>query len=500
MLHLTRRYTLSGLAATTAMLAHPTVLRATSSELRVRRATDFQTFDPAFIRTLEDEIITASILAPLVTYLRNRDAWETRSYLANSVHTVNGARQLKVVLRNDENWKSHATTQPILADDIKFSFMRLRDNISLPNHHFMAELKGLTVTSSTDAQIVLAAADPEFPVTVLGRGQAAILPKSALAAHATADFGLSPPDQSGAYTIKELVPGDHITIERNPDWQGRKAKYDRVTFIVIRDDRTAQAYADRGDIDLMQVPRDLLMAGVQPSSSKLRLKTAPTGRMVYLTIFPSAEAMRAPAIRHGIQILLDPTALAESGYGNIGAIPATGFLPAGWRGRPSKSSIQPNLDEAGSLLKALSGRSLRIAVSPPFLRNAGTWIATTLKEFGIGSEEFVLEMSQLHELGLTQGQFDLLLTYAPLWRIGLQQTLARFSNVHAIHDTEIDELNAQAAEIPTPEILQKIATRLSELGAVRVLVEENDGWFARGDLTFPVRPDGFMDQLGNWSD
>jgi ABC-type transport system substrate-binding protein len=498
---LTRRRTLLGMTATTT-LACPAISRAASSELRVSRVNDFRTFDPAFVNTLEDEIVTASILAPLVANYRASDnaPWETRPWLASKVDPANGAVAFDVALRGNESWKARNTGQSVLADDIRFSLLRLRDNRSLPNHYIMTGLRDLVVTGNTDARLNLTAANRQFPVTVLGRGQAAILPKSALASKATADFGIDPPDQSRAYTIKELARGSHLTVDRNPNWHGDKAKYDRVTFLVLPDPGSAKAAADQHKIDVMQVSRDLLLQGALPTASGLRLKTAPTGLMVYLTMFPTAAAMRSPDVRRGIQIALDSAALVRSAYREVAAIAATGFLPSGWLGRPPEPPLKPDFKEAGVLLRALVGRaSLRLAVVPPFLRNVGDFIAGVMKELGVGVEQVPLEPPQWDQFA-DKDAFDLLLTFAPLWRIGLQQTLARFSTLHPIHDSEIDALNAQAAIAPKAEILGQLMNSLTALGAVHVLAEENYGWVVHEDVHLAVRPDGFMDQPGNWRD
>jgi ABC-type transport system substrate-binding protein len=499
---LIRRRSLSGLAAA-ATLARPAITRAAANELRVRRASDFQTFDPAFVSTLEDEVVTASILAPLVSYYRSSDKapWKTRPWLADKVDPANGAVQFDVALRDAENWKVVSTSQGVLADDIRFSFMRLRDNTLLPNHYIMNGLRGVSVTDGQKAQINLTAADTEFPVTVLGRGQAAVLPKSALESTADKNFGLNPPDQSGAYTIKELVQGDRLVLERNTNWKGRAAKYDRVIFHVIPDEPTAKVAADRGDIDVMQVSRDLLMQRALPVSSTQRPVIAPTGLMVYLTIFPAADAMNSADVRRGVQLALDPAEAVRSAYREIGAIAATGFLPTGWPERPFEPPFKPDRDTARTLLSKLAGRSpLRLAVVPGFLSNVAEWIGATLNQLDIKVEAVMLDPPRWRQYADHKGEFDLLLTFAPLWRIGLQQTLARFSTLHPIYDPQIDELNAEAAKSPTPEVLRSISARLNALGAVHVLAEENYGWIVRQGIDFAVRPDGFMDQPGNWRD
>jgi len=496
-----RRSVIAGLLAGGTALSCTAIVRAASNELRVRRATDFVTFDPAFVRGLEDEVITASILAPLVSYVtraKDSDPWTVRPYLADSLAQGSNGQLLNVGLRSNEKWKG--TNVTVTSDDIRSSFIRLRDNKALPNHSIMDELDSITVNGSNTAELKLRASDTSFPVTVLARGQASVLPKDALQSASDQDFKLKPPDQSGSFTIKDLVQGREAVLERNPNWAGRKPRYDRVTFIVIPDEASARAAADRGDIDVMQVSRDLLVGrAADPTSSKLRVTRALAGQMVYLTIYPGSELMQSPDVRHGMQSALDPAALVRDVYRERGAIAAGNFLPSGWPYRTAEQGPKPDLSLARDLLRPIvPKRPLRLAVYPDYLKDVGEWLIKTLGELGLRTDATLLPLPEFPRLRLLD--VDLLLTVAPVWRIGLQQTLARFSNVHPIHSAEIDELNKSAAANPSPETLLRIGSVLSNIGAVRVLAEEKAGWIHPEGTNLPFRPDGFMAQPGAWSD
>jgi ABC-type transport system substrate-binding protein len=496
-----RRSVIGGLLAGGAALSRPAIVRAASNELHVRRATDFATFDPAFVRGLEDEVITASILAPLVSYVtraKDSDPWTVRPYLADSLAQGTIAQLLNVGLRSNEKWKGQNAS--VISDDIRVSFMRLRDNAALPNHYIMDELDKITVYDSKTAELKLLASDTAFPVTVLARGQASVLPKDALQSSSDKDFRLKPPDQSGSFTIEELVQGQKAILARNPNWTGRKPRYDRVTFHVIPNEAAARVAADHGDIDVMQVSRDLLVGRTaDPASSKLKVTRSLTGQMVYLTIYPGSELMQSPDVRHGMQSALDPAALIRDVYRDKGAIAAGSFLPSGWSYRSAQLTPKPDLSLARDLLRPIvPKRPLRLAIYPDYLNDVGEWLIKTLAELGLRTEAKSLVLPEFARM--RQLEVDLLLTYAPVWRIGLQQTLARFSDVHPIHWPEIDELNKMAAANPSPETLLRIGSVLSNISAVRVLAEEKAGWIHPEGIDLPIRPDGFMAHPGAWSD
>ena len=84
----------------------------------------------------------------------------------------------------------------------------------------------------------------------LGSPYAAIVSPTALKKYGE-DFTKNPVG-TGAYKFVEWVPGDHVTVERNPDWKGGKApNFDRVIFKNVLDPTVRAAKLEAGEVDFI---------------------------------------------------------------------------------------------------------------------------------------------------------------------------------------------------------------------------------------------------------
>ena len=314
---------------------------------------------------------------------------------------------------------------------------------------------------------------------------------------------LRPPDDSGSYTIAELNCGANIVLARSQSWAGDKPALDEIEFVVIPDEKVAGGQCDRGEIDAMMVTRDL---SARCGGSDWRVSSATTGRIVYLVLFPKSEALRSPDVRRGVQLSLDQNALVETVYSRAGARAAHSFAPAGWPWAGAEAQIAGSHADAADLLRASQGAKLSMAVAsfptdPTMLLEVAKFVANSLAEFNIGVEFVLIEPFRLVEAAATiLPKFDMLLTNASVWSLGVRDTLARFSSIHAIGSERIDELNRQAETEPTVELLRDIENQLFETGAARVLVEELAVWTYRETVTPFFGPDGAVANLGAWSE
>lgn len=57
---------------------------------------------------------------------------------------------------------------------------------------------------------------------------------------------------SGAYELKEIVPGQKITLELNPNYSGKKPAIEHVVFNVVKDPSAQRLQLEKGDLDIAQ--------------------------------------------------------------------------------------------------------------------------------------------------------------------------------------------------------------------------------------------------------
>jgi ABC-type transport system substrate-binding protein len=498
-----RREAIKLLTAGAAAIAMPNITRAEMKPLRIRRKSDFASFDPAFCPNFEDRAVTAAILAPLLRYkarVNDTAIWETEPYLAAKWTVAAGGKDYALDLRA-ETWKDVRST--ITSDDVASSFARFSQKKELPNAWFARDIAKIEVPDSTRTEVLLRSPVEALDTRFLATGYASILPKAKLNGHENENFGLAPPDHSGAYDIVGR-PNDRLLLAANPNWAGAKPRTEQIELVVIPNEEDARSQRDRGEIDASEVPRDLTTAGSDPPES-WRVSGETTGRIVYLALFPNGRSLRSADVRRGVQLSIDREALVRTVYGGQWAQPAFSFAPSGWVWRAESEAIESNPADAAGLLRELHA-PLTLAFTqnhfpdPSALEEVAAFVANGLRKQGVE-----VNVSQIEAERLFGGEsvnldgLDMLVTRAPVWPLGVRDALARFSNAHKIGFDEIDNMNEEAQNEPTSELLRAIENRLIGMGALRVLVEERAVWgYNRSIIPF-FGPDGGVANLASWA-
>ena len=209
---ITRRKALKLVTAGAAAIVAPSIAKA-GTRLRIRRKTDFHSLDPAFLRGFEDEVLTASVLAPLLRYkgrASEADQWGTEAHLASNLTVGQGGVEYDFELR-DEKWKDVA--RPIGSEDVVFSFDRFSKTI--PNHPLGQDIASSSALTSRSVRVSLRSPIMDFGTRFFATGYGAVLSKSALARGTNDDFGFIPRDHSGSFDIADFQPHKKIVLRAN---------------------------------------------------------------------------------------------------------------------------------------------------------------------------------------------------------------------------------------------------------------------------------------------
>jgi len=104
-----------------------------------------------------------------------------------------------------------------------------------------------------------------------------LLPEHVQSKMTSEEFGKKPVG-NGPYKFMEWVPGDHITLERNPNyWREPKAFIDKLIFKIVPDRNTVLAQAKTGDI------------GIGVDYTEAQIPTLEEVDSIYLSIVPSSN-------------------------------------------------------------------------------------------------------------------------------------------------------------------------------------------------------------------
>ena len=156
---------------------------------------------------------------------------------------------------------------PITADDVLFSFEIAYDEKLHPAVQDLVEVRGQKIQlAAPDSFTVVMTLPTPYAVLPSVLASLYIMPKHRLeSAYRRGDFASAfgvntAPDSlvtSGAWRLKQYVPGEKTVLERNPYWvgvdaQGQRLPYlDEVVYLIVPDQNTAALKFTSGELDAL---------------------------------------------------------------------------------------------------------------------------------------------------------------------------------------------------------------------------------------------------------
>ena len=253
---------------------------------------------------------------------------------------------------NDTTWefklrrgvKFHDGT-PFAADDVLFTFERA-PNVEASPSSFALYTKGKTLKKIDDYTIHIITEKP-YPLMPNDVSTIYIISKKHGQGAKTGDYNSGKAAiGTGKYKFGEWVPGDRLVLDKNPDYWGEKAQFDRVVFKPIKSDPARVAALLAGDVDMIDVV---------PTADIPRLKENPdvvlsqgvSNRVIYLHLdqfrdespFITGTGGKNPLkdqrVRKAISKAINRPAIVERVMEGV-ALPAGQLLPEGFFGVSSK--------------------------------------------------------------------------------------------------------------------------------------------------------------------
>lgn len=119
---------------------------------------------------------------------------------------------------------------------------------------------------------------------------------------------------TGPFRFVEYVRGNRLTVERNDDYWGKKARLRKLTFRFIPDENTRALALRSGEVDAIFDVGRSMVAGLEKSPG-IKVVAAPPGSVIltYITTRgrPPYTRMADPAVRRAVAMAIDRQALAE---------------------------------------------------------------------------------------------------------------------------------------------------------------------------------------------
>jgi peptide/nickel transport system substrate-binding protein len=152
---------------------------------------------------------------------------------------------------------------------------------------------------------------------------------------------------TGPYKFVEFVPGDRLVMEKNPDYWGKKAQFDRVVFKPIKENPARVAALLAGDVDMIDLVPTADVARLKKDANVV-LSQGVSNRVIYLHLDQFRDEspfvkktggknpLKDPRVRKALSKAINRPAIVERVMEGV-ALPAGQLLPEGFFG------VSPNL-------------------------------------------------------------------------------------------------------------------------------------------------------------
>ena len=254
-----------------------------------------------------------------------------------------------------------ASGNPITAEDVAFSFQRavLMDKspafiltqfgLSKANVKDKVKATGpLTLTFETDRAYA-----PTFVYNCLTANVAGVIDKKlVLSKEVNGDLGAAWLKTgyagSGPYKLREWRANEIITLERNDNYHGEKAKMARVIYRHLKESSTQRLLLEKGDVDMARnlTPQDLAAIA---SNKDIKTTATSKGVVYYIAMNTKNPHFAKPEVREAMKLLLDYAAIGDTLIKNIGMVNQN-FIPVGMLGSSTVSPFKLDVEKAKALL------------------------------------------------------------------------------------------------------------------------------------------------------
>ncbi len=347
------------------------------------------------------------------------------------------------------------------AEDVKFSLDRARaDDSTNAQKALFAGIAEVTVVDPVTVEITLSAANGNFPFN-LAWGDAVIVAPESVAEAATHPVG------TGPFTFKEWVQGDHVEIERNPNYWGEPVALASATFRFISDPNAAFAAMMAGDVDAFPnypAPETL---GQFEADPRFRVIVGSTEGETILAMNNKQPPLDNVKVREAIAHAINRQEIIDGAMFGYGTPIGTHFAPHNpdYVDLTALSTYDPETSKALLAEAGVSGLTLRLALPPPtYARRGGEIIASELRAVGIETEITNLEWAQWLEQVFKGKDFDLtIVSHTEPMDIGIYAREDYYFQYAAPDFTEImAELDITTDPAARSELLKAAQTDIAE--------------------------------------
>ncbi len=503
---LTRRQLFAGTAALSAATMFPIAAWADGSRLNVRAYLEPDDYDPLDASGFLEELLYGCIYRKLIQYVPG-EGWDWQLDLAETIEQTSPTT-IAFTLKEGQMWSDGFGE--ITAEDVKFSMDRhiVEEN----NSRIKPDLGTFTHVEVTGRLSgIIHMERPFAPIWTIALPYLAgtVICKEAVEAAGGKITTAIPPAVSGPYRVVEHRLGERWVLERNPDFSGEAADFERVDLIVVVDDSAAEIAKEAGDVDFTSIGAGSVqrLRDNPPADAQMTLHPALFYHWIGLNVQnPKCEDIR---VRQAIMHAIDVPSIMQAAFFDV-AEPSTGIIAPGLIGHRPEGLIPPQADFARARELLDEAGIDRLEINIDVLNNV---IHTTtaqvmqamMAQAGIDLNIEVHESGSFWSLGVASDGDrwkDLELTikrfsmtpdpyYATAWFVSDQigdWNWEQFSNEEfdRLHDEALSETDPEKRD----EMYRRMQDLMEESGGYRFLTHGVTANLFADSIAPATRPDG----------
>lgn len=396
------------------------------------------------------------------------DKWNPKPYLAESWSLQDDGKSL--LLRLVPNAKFHDGV-PITSADVAFSIMTIK-----ANHPFKSMFEAVERVDTPDARTAIIRMSKPNPAILLAMSPplCPIIPEHIYGK--VPDIKTTPLNStgvvgSGAYKLVEFKSGDHITLERNPDFFIKgMPKFDRIVIRIFKDGNALAIALENGEVNYVPFWSDLSVLQRLKSNPRLAITDKggeAIGPLNWLAFNTAKKPLDDVRVRQAISFAIDRDFITKKLHHGFSKI-ATGPITLG---SPFYTAdvehYKVNLAKANQLLdaaghkKGANGVRFRLSIdyiptSREMQQNIAEYVKAQLRKVGIDVEVRAAPDFPTWAKRIAGHDFDLTMDSVFNWGdpvIGVARTYLTsnirkgviWSNTQSYSNPKVDQLLEQAA-------------------------------------------------------
>ena len=400
------------------------------------------------------------------TPLRFDENWAPQPYLAESWETADDGLSITLNLRKNARFHDG---KPITSEDVAFSIQTVKDN-----HPFKTMFAPVEKVDTPDAHTAVIHFSRAHPAALLAMSSALlpILPK-----HVYGD-GQDPkshpannkPVGSGPFRIVEFKPGEHVILERNPDYFIEGRPYlDRVIVKHYKDSNSLTLAADKGEVDMYPFVTNTRNIGRLKKNAELEVTSrgyAAVGPVNWLAFNTKNAFLSDVRVRKAIAFATDKNFIINALHGGFSQRTVGPVVPGSPFHAPDVEAYGLDLDKANALLDEAGHTKkdggmrfkLRVDYIPGVAEQQkaiAEYLKSQLKKVGIEVEVRAAPDFPTWSQRVSSHEFDMTMDIVFNWGdpvIGVHRTYTCnnirkgviWSNTQSYCNEEVDGLLAQA--------------------------------------------------------